>query len=86
MITETDKAKMIITEGAKRGMTLPKFIDLQINDFKQSDTYEEMLDGSKYYKNEGDIKNKKRTYINQNDKSKGRLFIKKKAKYKASNS
>lgn len=65
MITETDKAKMIITEGAKRGMTLPKFIDLQINDFKQSDTYEEMLDGSKYYKNEGDIKNKKRTYINQ---------------------
>ncbi len=65
MITEMDKIKMIITEGAKKGMELSKFIDLQINDFKQSDTYKEMLEGSKYFKNEGDIKNKKRTYINK---------------------
>jgi len=56
---------MIITEGAKKGMELSKFIDLQINDFKQSDTYKEMLEGSKYFKNEGDIKDKKRTYINK---------------------
>ena len=64
MITEMDKIKMIITEGAKKGMALSKFIDLQINDFKQSDTYNEMIEGSKYFKNEGDIENKKRTYIN----------------------
>jgi len=59
-----DKIKMIITEGAKKGMALSKFMDLQINDFKQSDTYNEMIEGSKYFKNEGDIENKKRTYIN----------------------
>ena len=47
MITEMDKIKMIITEGAKKGMELSKFIDLQINDFKQSDVYKEMLEGSK---------------------------------------
>ena len=61
MITEMDKIKMIITEGAKKGMELSKFIDLQINDFKQSDVYKEMLEGSKYFKNEGDIKDKQRT-------------------------
>lgn len=65
MITEMDKIKMIITEGAKKGMELSKFIDLQINDFKQSDVYKEMLEGSKYFKNEGDIKDKQRTYINK---------------------
>ncbi len=65
MITEMDKIKMIITEGAKKGMELSKFIDLQINDFKQSDVYKEMLEGSKYFKNEGNIKDKQRTYINK---------------------
>ena len=35
MITEMDKIKMIITEGAKKGMALSKFIDLKINDFKK---------------------------------------------------
>lgn len=65
MITEMDKIKMIITEGAKKGMELSKFIDLQINNFKQSNTYKEMLEGSKYFKNEGDIEKKQRTYINK---------------------
>ncbi len=66
MITEMDRIKMIIAEGAKKGMPLSKFIDLQINDFKQSKNYEEMIQGGKYFKNEGDIEDKKRTYINQN--------------------
>lgn len=65
MITEMDKIKMIIAEGAKKGMELSKFIDLQINDFKQSNEYKEMLEGSRYFKNEGDIKDKKRTFINK---------------------
>lgn len=65
MITEMDKIKMIIAEGAKKGIELSKFIDLQINDFKQSNEYKEMLEGSRYFKNEGDIKDKKRTFINK---------------------
>lgn len=65
MITEMDKVKMIIAEGAKKGLKLSKFIDLQISEFKQSKAYNEMLEGSKYFRNEGDIKNKKRTYINK---------------------
>ena len=32
MITEMDRIKMIIAEGAKKGMPLSKFIDLQINE------------------------------------------------------
>ena len=65
MITEMDKVKMIITEGAKKGLVLSKFIDLQINDFKQSDEYKEMVIGSKYFKNKGDIVNRKRYFINE---------------------
>lgn len=41
---------MIIAEGAKKGLVLSKFIDLQIDDFKKSDTFKEMVEGSKYYK------------------------------------
>lgn len=65
MVTEMDKIKMIIAEGAKKGMVLSKFIDLQINDFKQSDSYNEMLEGGKYFKNEGEITEKQRKYINK---------------------
>ena len=66
MITEMDKVKMIISEGAKKGMVLSKFINLQINDFKESKSYKEMLIGSKYFKNEGDIVDRKRYFINEN--------------------
>lgn len=65
MITEMEKIEMIIAEGAKKGMILSKFINLQINDFKQSVEYEEMIEGSKYFKNQGDIKEKKRTFVNK---------------------
>lgn len=65
MITEMDKVKMIIAEGAKKGLKLSKFIDLQISEFKQSKAYNEMLEGSKYFRNEGEIEKKQRTFINQ---------------------
>lgn len=45
-----DRVKMIITEGAKKGLALSKFIDTQINEFKQSDNFKEMIEGSKYFK------------------------------------
>lgn len=65
MITEMDRVKMIIAEGAKKGLALSKFIDTQINEFKQSDSFKEMIEGSKYFKNDGDIKKKKRIFINE---------------------
>lgn len=65
MITELEKIDFILKEGAKKGMSLSKFIDLQIKEFKESKLYKEMLIGSKYYKNEGDIKEKERTYITE---------------------
>ena len=66
MITEMDRIKMIIADGAKKGLVLSKFIDLQIDDFKQSDTFKEMVEGSKYYKNQGDIEDKQRIIIAEN--------------------
>ena len=63
MITEMDRIKLILSEGAKKGLNLSKFIDIQINEFKDSDTFKEMVQGSKYFKNEGDIEEKVRTYI-----------------------
>lgn len=66
MITEMEKIDFILKEGAKKGMPLSKFINLEIKEFKDSDTYKEMIKGSKYYKNEGEIKSKKRTFINEN--------------------
>lgn len=36
-----DRIKMIISEGAKKGLVLSKFIDTQINEFKESDTFKE---------------------------------------------
>lgn len=65
MVTEMDRVKMIISEGAKKGMVLSKFIDTQINEFKASDEFKEMIEGSKYFKNEGDIIEKSRKYINE---------------------
>ena len=70
MITEMDRVKMIIAEGAKKGLALSKFIDTQINEFKQSDSFKEMIEGSKYFKNDGDIKKKKRIFINEKGQEK----------------
>ena len=65
MITEQDRINHIISEGAKKGMTLSKLIDIEIKEYKESKAYQEMLIGGKYYKNEGEILEKKRTYINE---------------------
>ncbi len=70
MITELEKIDFILKEGAKKGMVLSKFIDTQIKDFKQSKEYKEMLIGSKYYKNDGDINNKERIYIDEHGNEK----------------
>ena len=66
MITAMEQIDFILKQGAKNGMSLSKFIALQIEEFKQSPQYKEMIIGSKYYKNEGDVKNKQRTYIDEN--------------------
>ena len=60
-----DRIKMILSEGAKKGLVLSKFIDTQINEFKESDVFQEMIDGSRYFKNDGDIKDKYRFFINE---------------------
>ena len=65
-ITEMERVDFILKEGAKKGMSLSKFINTQINEFKNSKQYKEMITGSKYYKNEGDIDKKERTYIDEN--------------------
>lgn len=64
-ITEMERIDFILKEGAKKGMALSKFINTQINEFKNSKQYKEMIIGSKYYKNEGDIEKKERTYIDE---------------------
>lgn len=66
MITEMEKIDFILKEGAKKGMPLSKFISMEINEFKGSKTFKEMVKGSKYYKNEGEINEKVRTYIDEN--------------------
>lgn len=65
MITEIEKVDFILKEGLKNGMSLSKFIKKQIDEFRESDKYKEMLKGNRYYKNNGDIKNKQRTFINE---------------------
>ena len=65
MISEIEKIDFILKEGLKKGMVLSKFINTEINEFKESEAYKFMLTGSRYYKNNGDIKNKERTYIDE---------------------
>ena len=46
-ITEMERIDFILKEGAKKGMALSKFINTQINEFKNSKQYKEMIIGSK---------------------------------------
>ena len=55
MITEMEKVDFILKTGAKNGMNLQKFISLQIEEFKKSEQYKEMIEGSKYFKNKQNI-------------------------------
>ena len=61
-----EKVDFILKEGLKKGMVLSKFVKTQIDEFKHSDEYEHMQIGSRYYKNNGDIKDKERIYIDEN--------------------
>lgn len=63
MITELEKVDFILKTGAKNSMAYSKFISTQIDEFKKSKQYIEMIDGSRYFKNEGDIEKKQRIYI-----------------------
>lgn len=65
MITEMEKIEFILKEGAKNGMSLSKFIKKQIDEFKNSDKYNEMIVADKYYCNNGDIEKKERIYIDE---------------------
>ncbi len=67
-MTETEKIKLQIAIDAKKSMNMSKFINTIISEFKESDNYKEMQNGSRYYKNKGDIIEKKRTFINENGK------------------
>lgn len=66
MITEMEKIDFILKEGAKKGMPLSKFIRMEINEFKNSKIFKEMVKGSQYYKNDGEINEKVRIYIDEN--------------------
>lgn len=66
MITEQEKIEFIVEEGSKNTMKLKEFIDLQIKTFQESIKYKEMEKGDEYFKNETDIKGKKRYYIDEN--------------------
>lgn len=63
MITELEKVDFILKEGLKKGMKLSKFVNTQINEFKESNEFKFMQLGSQYYRNNGDIKDKERTYV-----------------------
>ena len=61
--SEMENIKKIIEDGARNSMNIKEFIAQQISEFKNSEQYKTMQIGSRYYKNNGDIKNKQRTYI-----------------------
>ena len=65
MITEMEKIEYILVEGAKNGISLSKFIKIQIDEFTSSDKYKEMIMANRYYQNDSDIEEKKRTYIDE---------------------
>lgn len=66
MITEQEKIEFIVKEGSRNTMKLKEFIDLQIRSFQESTKYKEMEKGDEYFRNETDIKGKKRYYIDEN--------------------
>lgn len=64
-LTETERIKLHLLENAKNSMAYSKFIDTLISEFKNSDKVKEMKIGGQYYRNSGDIKEKKRTIVNE---------------------
>lgn len=68
MITEMEKIDFILKEGATKNIGLKEFIKLQISEFEDSDERKEMINGQKYYENVTEILNKKRYYIDDNQR------------------
>lgn len=68
MITEIEKIDFILKEGARKNIGLKEFIKLQINEFKESDKRKDMITGQEYYENITAIQDKKRYYIDDNQR------------------
>lgn len=68
MIDEMEKIHFILKEGAKKGINLKDFIKIQIDEFEQSDKRKMMIEGQSYYENKTAIQEKKRYYIDDNEK------------------
>jgi SPP1 family phage portal protein len=62
---ETEKLNKIIEMNAKEALTDLEFLAWEINKFKNSDKRKLMITGEKYYQNEHDILNRKRTVIGE---------------------
>lgn len=62
---ETKKLNKIIEINAKEALTDLEFLAREINKFKNSDKRKLMITGEKYYQNEHDILNRKRTIIGE---------------------
>jgi SPP1 family phage portal protein len=62
---ETKKLNKIIEIHAKEALTDLEFLAREINKFKNSDKRKLMITGEKYYQNEHDILNRKRTIIGE---------------------
>jgi len=64
VITENDRLKEIIEEGAKKGITQKKQLEIEITQFKTSRKREWMLIGDNYFEGEHDILTRKRKVLN----------------------
>lgn len=62
---ETERMNKIIEMNAKEALTDLEFLAREINKFKNSDKRKLMIIGEKYYQNEHDILNRKRTIIGE---------------------
>lgn len=68
MVTEMEKIDFILKEGAIKGTDMKQFIKLQIEEFEGSEERKLMITGQKYYENVTEILNKKRYYIDDNQR------------------
>lgn len=75
MITEMEKINYIIKKGAENSLTLAEFIDIQIKEFVDSPNYKAMEIGERYDNNESDIKNKRRTYIDEKGNEREAIYF-----------
>lgn len=63
MITELEKIDYELKKNATNGIKLSEFIYREKKEFEESTRYKEMKIGDRYFANDTDIQNKKRTYI-----------------------